>query len=183
MLNMIVNRKRLFLICVLLILACFAGCNAPGRDYADEKDVLKDSVPVGESVADRIQDGRIGSEPMRVEKGGSYSNRDEVAEYIHVFGTLPQNYITKKEAEAAGWNKSEGNLWSVAEGKSIGGDYFGNREGLLPDADGRIYYECDVNYSGGYRGPERIVFSNDGLIFYTPDHYESFEQLYWEVEE
>ena len=61
---------------------------------------------------------------------------------------------------------------------SIGGDKFGNREGLLPKEDGRQYYECDVNYQGGYRGAERIVFSNDGLIFYTDDHYNSFTQLY-----
>jgi len=69
-------------------------------------------------------------------------------------------------------------LDEVAPGMSIGGDTFGNREGLLPKADGRKYYECDVNYEGGYRNGERIVYSNDGLIFYTDDHYESFEQLY-----
>ncbi|MGN1069057.1 MAG: ribonuclease domain-containing protein [Candidatus Fimadaptatus sp.] len=61
---------------------------------------------------------------------------------------------------------------------SIGGDRFGNREGLLPDARGRQYYECDVNYDGGYRGGERIVFSSDGLIYYTCDHYNTFALLY-----
>jgi guanyl-specific ribonuclease Sa len=66
----------------------------------------------------------------------------------------------------------------VAPGMSIGGDTFGNREGILPKEKGRKYYECDVNYEGGYRGGERIVYSNDGLIFYTEDHYKSFEQLY-----
>ncbi|WP_276648398.1 ribonuclease domain-containing protein [Trichococcus flocculiformis] len=63
---------------------------------------------------------------------------------------------------------------------SIGGDCFGNREGLLPKKSGRTYYEADIDYDGGYRGAERIVYSNDGLIFYTDDHYESFEQLYGE---
>ena len=61
---------------------------------------------------------------------------------------------------------------------SIGGDYFGNRENLLPNKKNRKWYECDINYNGGYRNSERIVFSNDGLIYYTSNHYESFEQLY-----
>lgn len=113
-----------------------------------------------------------------VEKNGSYTTPEDVAEYIHTFGTLPNNFITKSEAKALGWDNSKGNLWEVAEGKSIGGDRFGNYEGLLPRSEGRKYTECDVNYSGGYRTGERIVFSNDGLIFYTDDHYKTFTQLY-----
>ena len=101
-----------------------------------------------------------------------------MALYIHLYGHLPSNYITKKEAEAAGWNSSRGNLWDVAYGMSIGGSRFGNYEGALPDKDGRKWYECDVNYQGGYRGSERILYSSDGLIYYTGDHYETFEQLY-----
>lgn len=118
------------------------------------------------------------TEKLSVEKEGSYTTPEDVAEYIHTFGTLPKNFITKSEAKALGWDSSKGNLWDVAEGKSIGGDYFGNYEGLLPKADGRKYTECDVNYGGGYRGGERIIFSNDGLIFYTDDHYKTFTQLY-----
>lgn len=109
---------------------------------------------------------------------GSYTTPEDVAEYIHTFGTLPHNFITKDDAIALGWDKSKGNLWEVAEGMSIGGDRFGNYEGLLPDSEGRIWTECDVNYQGGFRGAERIIFSNDGLIFYTNDHYQTFEQLY-----
>ena len=71
-------------------------------------------------------------------------------------------------------------MWKVADGMSIGGDRFGNREGLLPEEDDRIYYECDIDYEGGYRNGKRIVFSNDGLIFYTEDHYESFEEIVYE---
>ena len=115
---------------------------------------------------------------LSVEKDGSYTTPEDVAEYIHTFGTLPDNFITKSEAKALGWDSSKGNLWDVAPGKSIGGDYFGNYEGLLPTEKGRKYTECDVNYEGGYRGSERVIFSNDGLIFYTDDHYESFTQLY-----
>lgn len=118
------------------------------------------------------------AEKLSVEKDGSYTTPEDVAEYIHTFGTLPNNFITKSEAKALGWDNKKGNLWDVAEGKSIGGDYFGNYEGLLPDEKGRKYTECDVNYNGGYRGNERIIFSNDGLIYYTNDHYKTFTQLY-----
>ncbi len=118
------------------------------------------------------------AEKLSVEKDGSYTTPEDVAEYIHTFGTLPKNFITKDEAKELGWDNKKGNLWDVAEGKSIGGDYFGNYEGLLPKAKGRKYTECDVNYEGGYRGSERIIFSNDGLIYYTNDHYQTFTQLY-----
>lgn len=113
-----------------------------------------------------------------IDESGSYTDPYDVAEYIHTYGKLPNNFLTKKEASNLGWKSEEGNLWDVTDEMSIGGDRFGNREGLLPKEEGRIYYECDVNYEGGYRGGERIVFSNDGLIFYTNDHYESFTQLY-----
>ncbi|MGG4404019.1 ribonuclease domain-containing protein [Paenibacillus amylolyticus] len=102
---------------------------------------------------------------------------DEVADYISEHNELPPNYITKKEARELGWEPSEGNLREVAPGKSIGGDVFGNREGLLPKKKGRIWYEADINYSGGRRGSDRILYSNDGLIYQTTDHYKSFEQL------
>ena len=113
--------------------------------------------------------------PASVEKDGSYTTPEDVAEYIHTFGTLPENFITKNDAKALGWNSSAGNLWDVAPGKSIGGDRFGNREGLLPDGN---YRECDVNFSGGYRGSERLIYGDDGSIYYTKDHYKSFTQLY-----
>ena len=115
-----------------------------------------------------------------IEEDGWYSTKDEVALYIHIYGELPDNFITKNEAYDLGWDSDKGNLWKVADGMSIGGDKFSNREGLLPKAKGRQYYECDINYNGGYRGAERIVYSNDGLIYYTNDHYESFTCLYGE---
>ena len=113
-----------------------------------------------------------------VREDGEYTSKDEVAAYIHEFGHLPSNYITKKKAEELGWVAREGNLWKVAPGKSIGGGRFGNYEGLLPEKNGRKYYECDIDFRGKSRGAKRIVYSNDGLIFYTEDHYETFEQLY-----
>ena len=102
-----------------------------------------------------------------------------MALYIHTYGKLPSNFITKKEAEKLGW--SGGGLDRYAPGKCIGGDRFGNYEGLLPQKSGRTYTECDIDTLGkSSRGAKRIVFSNDGLIYYTDDHYESFELLYGE---
>lgn len=114
----------------------------------------------------------------KIEEEGYYTSKEEVSLYLNTFGKLPQNYITKNEARDMGWDSREGNLWDVTDNKSIGGDRFGNRESLLPDIEGIQYYECDINYNGGHRGAERLVFSNDGLIYYTSDHYESFELLY-----
>lgn len=119
------------------------------------------------------------SAPSVLETDGGYTTKEDVALYIHTYGELPPNFMTKNEARALGWEG--GSLEPYAPGMCIGGDYFGNFEGLLPEADGREYTECDINTLGAdSRGPERIVFSNDGLIYYTPDHYESFELLYGE---
>ena len=115
---------------------------------------------------------------MSVSEDGEYTSKDEVALYIHLYGHLPGNYISKTKARKAGWVNTKGNLWDVLPGKSIGGSEFHNDDGQLPDAKGRRWTECDINYQGGFRNAERIVFSNDGLIFYTDDHYKTFEQLY-----
>lgn len=113
------------------------------------------------------------------DEDGAYDSKEELALYIHTYGHLPKNFVTKAEAEAAGW--TGGSLDRVMPGMAIGGNRYHNREGLLPTAKGRTWTECDVNSVGrSSRGPERIVFSNDGLIYYTPDHYESFELLYGE---
>lgn len=113
----------------------------------------------------------------RIVENGSYTTKNDVALYIQTYGKLPDNFITKKDAEKLGW--TGGSLEPYAPGKSIGGDRFGNYEGLLPDAPGRTYTECDIDTLGkSSRGAKRIVFSNDGLIYYTSDHYESFTLLY-----
>lgn len=115
---------------------------------------------------------------IQVQEDGIYTSKDEVAVYIHTYGHLPSNYITKSEAKELGWVSKEGNLDEVAPGKSIGGDSFGNYEKMLPEEEGRKYYECDIDFDGTYRNEKRIIYSNDGLIFYTGDHYETFEQVY-----
>ncbi len=110
--------------------------------------------------------------------GGSYTSKEDVALYLHLYGALPGNYLTKDEARARGWDSAAGNLQEVAPGMSIGGDRFGNYEGALPDAQGRVWFECDIDYDGGHRNAKRIVYSSDGLVYYTEDHYETFELLY-----
>ena len=95
---------------------------------------------------------------------------------MHLYGELPPNYLTKSKAKKLGWDSSKGNLWDVTDKGVIGGDRFSNREGNLPDDK---YFEADVNYNGGYRGAERLVYTKDGkVIYYTGDHYDSFEILY-----
>lgn len=118
-----------------------------------------------------------------VTEDGWYSTMEEVAVYLATFDELPDNFLTKKEAEKKGWNNRKGNLDDVAPGCSIGGDRFGNYEGLLPDKKNRKWTECDINFDGGYRGGERIVFSTDGLIYYTGDHYNTFTQIKVSFEE
>ena len=114
-----------------------------------------------------------------LDEDGWYYNKEDVALYIYTYGKLPENFITKNEAKALGW--SGGSVERYKEGAAIGGDSFGNREGVLPKASGRKYYECDIDTNGrSSRGAKRIVFSNDGLIYYTDDHYESFTLLYGE---
>lgn len=157
--NRLIRALSLLLAAVLL----FTGC-APLAQAAKNK-------PAASTEATKAE----------ITEEGEYTSKDEVAEYIYLYGHLPPNYITKSEAQDLGWVASKGNLWKVAPGKSIGGDRFGNREGLLPTAKGRKYYECDIDFDGKYRNAKRIVFSNDGLVYYTEDHYETFERLYGEV--
>ena len=112
-----------------------------------------------------------------IDEDGWYYSKDDVALYIYTYSKLPDNFITKSEAQSLGW--TGGTVENYKEGAAIGGDKFGNREGLLPKKNGRQYYECDIDTKGrGSRGTRRIVFSNDGLIYYTDDHYDSFILLY-----
>ena len=151
---------------VLAVLYLFFGMGG------DQPEVTEPILPQ-ESIS-----ANATTEPM-LSEDGSYTAKDDVALYIHIYGCLPDNFITKNEARDLGWES--GGLEAYAPGKCIGGDRFGNYEGLLPDAEGRTWTECDIDTLGkSSRGAKRIVFSNDGLIYYTDDHYESFELLYGE---
>ncbi|MBR3243670.1 MAG: ribonuclease [Parasporobacterium sp.] len=118
-----------------------------------------------------------GDEPeATIDENGTYTSKDDVALYLHVYGRLPKNFMTKKEAKKLGWEG--GSLERFAKGMCIGGDHFGNYEGILPRGN---YYECDIDTLGKKsRGAKRIIYSDDGRIYYTDDHYETFELLYGE---
>ena len=164
------RRRLLFVVASLVLLLgalALPGCSVREDLGVVERDTSETvEVPTEDEVAEGVVED------------GEYTSKDDVAAYLHEFGHLPSNFVTKEEAEDAGW-KTEGlSLDEACPGKSIGGDRFGNREGRLPKAKGRTWYECDIGYSGGSRGAKRIVYSSDGLIYYTEDHYQTFEQLY-----
>ena len=156
------------------------GEDGPAAVFSSSEE--SDSVPV-ESDEPATSNGESDSywdiDAETVEEDGTYNHVEDVSLYLHLYNHLPDNYITKSEAQELGW--TGGPVERYAPGCAIGGDRFGNREGLLPDADGRTYYECDIDTLGETsRGAKRIIFSNDGLIYYTEDHYESFTLLYGE---
>ena len=111
------------------------------------------------------------------EETGPIIEPQAIADYIFEHKKLPDNFITKKEAQRLGWDSSRNYVSDVAPGKSIGGDRFGNYEELLPTKKGRIWYEADCYYTTGKRNAHRIVYSNDGLVYYTDDHYETFTKM------
>ena len=186
-------KKRLLILIMILIalpMVFFSGCSKEAEDLAAEaiNEISKTVSDETSSDADEAEKDKSDAadtseeEPEKAEEteyvideSGEYSDPYEVAEYLYTYHHLPSNYITKNEAEKLGWDNSKGNLWDVAEGMSIGGDHFGNYEKLLPDGD---YHECDVNYEGGFRGEERLIYSDEFSIYYTQDHYKSFTQLY-----
>jgi len=159
------------LLVLLLVFSVLSGCGGAAPDVTSST-----AAPAADAVSPGEPDK---FSPAALDEGGEYTSAEDVALYLHLYAHLPQNFITKKDAQALGW--PGGSLEPYAPGKCIGGSRFGNYEGLLPEADGRTYAECDIDTLGAdSRGAKRIVFSNDGLIYYTEDHYETFELLYGE---
>lgn len=181
------------LLLTLLLTACGADMVRPPDDAQGTEPAVRQTQDNGtaqETNAPQDKDGpRNTDEPRNTEAsredeandrlpvyGGYYYDLSSVVLYLETYGELPDNYITKSEARELGWEG--GSVENYREGAAIGGDYFGNREGLLPEAAGRSYTECDIDTNGyGSRGSRRLVFSNDGLYFYTSDHYESFSEV------
>lgn len=189
--------KRIIALLLALLLAFgLTACSLESaQDVIDIIDAVTDLTPspeatdisaspspeATESAASTVTETPLPQEdaPSPIDEDGWYYSAQDVSLYLHTYGHLPSNFITKAEARRLGWEG--GSVEKYAEGYAIGGDVFGNFEGLLPEADGRTYYECDIDTHGYHsRGARRIVFSNDGLIYYTGDHYESFELLYGE---
>ena len=196
------KRKLICLLAAALALV-MAGCSGmDAEDLLDIADAVLDGADVGmiggedgptvtqivlppdeEEKPEEVSETAGGAEEELYEEAldedGTYNSAEDVALYLHLYDHLPENYITKSEARDLGW--TGGSVERYAPGCAIGGDRFGNREGLLPEEAGRTYYECDVDTIGeSSRGARRLIFSNDGLIYYTEDHYESFTLLYGE---
>ena len=149
----------------------------PGGNEADPtSQPAEDVTPTAEPTA-TPKPTKTPTPTPAIDSDGWYYSKDDVALYIHTYGKLPSNFITKDEAEKLGW--TGGSVQKYKKGAAIGGTYFGNYEGLLPKKNGRKYYECDIDTDGkSSRGAKRIIYSNDGLIYYTYDHYETFTLLY-----
>lgn len=172
------NMKRILPIALVLLIAALFIINwqtgsLPAPDVPSQTAAFAETVqPVDTGPTQQP----VSSE---IDEDGVYYTAEDVAFYLHTYQKLPKNYLTKQEARALGWNG--GDLRPYIKDHSIGGDRFGNYEGLLPKKAGRIYYECDIDAQNkASRGAKRIVYSNDGLIYYTDDHYESFTLLYGE---
>ena len=169
------KKKLSILLALLLSLSLLAGCAVPAETVEPlQQEILQTETHVLETLPPETFPEE--TQPY-LDPYGSYTTKEDVALYIHLYGELPLNFMTKKQARDLGWEG--GSLEPVAPGMCIGGDWFGNYEGLLPED--REYTECDIDTRGASkRGAKRIVFSDDGLIYYTEDHYESFELLYGE---
>ena len=166
-------KKKQLTTIIAVILVILMSIFGLGQD----SDVPQASTPPAATPTGSV----IQTEALLAEDG-IYDSREDVALFIHLYGHLPDNYITKSQARDLGWEG--GSVETYAPGKCIGGDRFGNYEELLPDAPGRVWYECDIDTLGASsRGAKRIVFSNDGLVYYTDDHYESFTLLYGEEDQ
>ena len=186
-------KKKLSPILALLlaIVAAFFGYTGLTDDAAVPSEPVSIVQDVTEEATDTLDDPtediteapteEVTEAPTEaaLDSDGAYTTKEDVALYLYTYGELPSNFMTKNEAKKLGW--SGGGLDDYADGMCIGGDRFGNYEGILPDAKGRTWTECDIDtLHANSRGAKRIVFSNDGLIYYTDDHYESFELLYGE---
>lgn len=177
-------KKKLHVIGLFVLSLLLTSCAVPNQNSStgiinsvtdSELQYIEDSD--NKQLDNNQYDDGQDNEKSSLSEDGTYTSKDDVALYLYLYGHLPKNFITKKEARKLGWEG--GSLEPFAPGMCIGGDYFGNYEQILPEEEDRTYTECDIDTLGAdKRGSKRIVFSNDGLIYYTEDHYESFELLY-----
>lgn len=135
---------------------------------------VADKNPASANTA--VEYGKVNEKPGNTSQQSIDQLTEEktVINYVKQNHRLPDYYITKNEARKQGWNPSKGNLCDVLPGKAIGGDKFSNREGNLPQSE--KYFEADVNYNCGNRNSDRIVFTKNGDVYLTKNHYKSFEK-------
>ncbi len=96
--------------------------------------------------------------------------------WLRHYGQLPDNYHSESDLRALGWKQGDSPVKFAPEKMVTRGEYE-NMNGHLPDAPGRVWYEADINYYSGKRNGHRILWSNDGLLFVTYDHYRTFIEV------
>ena len=165
------HRRLIFLVSLLLTAALlFSSCSATALETAKKR--RNTPVPTAVPEATAAPADEPTAEP------GPREAAQQLADYLFEHGELPENFVTKREAQDLGWKTRYRNVGDIRPGLAIGGDYFGNYEGKLPQVRGRKYYEADCFYQGKERNAYRIIWSTDGHVWYTGDHYETFEELF-----
>ena len=167
------NHKKLIQLFALLLTALLLLSSCAANALETAKGKKNTAAPQVTAVAETPT-----PVPEPTATPGPLDEAQRIADYIFEHGELPDNFITKKQAQALGWDSMYNYVSDVAPGKSIGGDYFGNYEQKLPVVKGRKYYEADCFYKGGKRNAYRIIYSTDGHVWYTEDHYNTFIELF-----
>ena len=146
----------------------------PGADDETERVIAKTEKELG--ILSQDEEEAAPAEKQAVKEGAYYYDLQNVVLYLDCYHRLPDNYITKNEARDLGWEG--GSVEDYCEGAAIGGDRFGNREGVLPEDGKTVYYECDIDTHGWKnRGSRRLIYTKDGKYYYSSDHYETFRQV------
>ena len=168
----LILRRILPVILAILVMTCGLTMGSAEGDW---RDLLREAYGLTDGATDAPPSEQ--GELVEDVTDSPITDPQGIVNYLDRYGELPPNFITKNEAKDMGWDSRYNYVGEVAPGMSIGGDRFGNYEGLLPSAKGRTWYECDANYRGKKRGAERVLFSSDGLYYYTDDHYQTFTQM------
>lgn len=170
------NRGLLLLAMLLVVSLLLSCCSASALETAKRN--RNRSKPTATPVVSETASPAPEAQAAPEREPGPRDEAQRIADYLFENGRLPDSFLTKKEAQALGWDSRFNYVSDVAPGMSIGGDYFGNYEGQLPKVKGRRYYEADCFYTGGKRNAYRIIYSDDGHVWYTGDHYQTFEELF-----
>jgi len=165
--------RSVFFICLGLLFG-MSAMYLYNNFIADKKGNTETVKTEKTSYGSTSPDSQNTSENSSAQSIEQLTEEKTVINYIKQNHRLPDYYITKNEARKLGWNASKGNLCEVLPGRAIGGDKFGNRENQLPQ--GGKYYEADVNYNCGNRNADRIIFTRNGEVYLTKNHYKSFEK-------
>lgn len=167
---------KLFLFFIIGLLTAFLAMYLINnyRIEKKNKEVINSEVSINENNNENFKDNKTSKSSNFSGNIDELTNEDTVINYVKSNQRLPDYYITKGEARKQGWVASKGNLCDVLPGRAIGGDTFSNREKILPS--GNKYFEADVNYNCGNRNADRIVFTKNGEVWLTKNHYKSFEK-------